>query len=73
MSRVRFKDYLNDYLECYHITNKEFASRLGISQKHLIDILSGKQGLSADVISTARGVPRAKDVSRCESVSVVKL
>ncbi len=56
MSRVRFKDYLNDYLECYHITNKEFASRLGISQKHLIDILSGKQGLSADVIERISGV-----------------
>lgn len=50
MSKIRFKDYLNDYLEYYHITNKEFASRLGITPKHLIDILSGKQGLSAEII-----------------------
>ena len=50
MARVRFKDLLNDYLEYSHITNKEFASRLGITPKHLIDILSGKQSLSAEII-----------------------
>ena len=50
MARFRFKDLLNDYLEYSHISNKEFASRLGITPKHLIDILSGKQGLSAEVI-----------------------
>ena len=50
MAKVRFKDLLNDYLEYSHITNKEFASRLGITPKHLIDILSGKQNLSAEII-----------------------
>lgn len=50
MAKIRFKDYLIDYLEYYHITNKEFAQRLGITPKHLIDILSGKQNLSAEVI-----------------------
>lgn len=50
MARIRFKDYLIEYLEFYHITNKEFANRLGITSKHLTDILSGKQGLSAEVI-----------------------
>ena len=50
MAKVRFKDLLNDYLEYSHITNKEFASRLGITPKHLIDILSGKQSLSAEII-----------------------
>lgn len=50
MARVRFKDLLSDYLEYLHITNKEFASRLGITPKHLIDILSGKQSLSAEII-----------------------
>ena len=50
MSKIRFKDLLNDYLEYSHITNKEFASRLGITPKHLIDILSGKQSLSAEII-----------------------
>ena len=42
MERFRFKDYLIDYLDYYHISKKDFASRIGISQKHLIDILSGK-------------------------------
>ena len=50
MARVRFKDLLNDYLEYSHISNKEFANRLGITPKHLINILSGKQSLSAEII-----------------------
>lgn len=51
MEKIRFKDYLNDYLEYNNITNKDFARRLEITPKHLIDILSGKQDLSADIIS----------------------
>ena len=50
MARVRFKDLLNDYLEYSHISNKEFASRLDITPKHLTNILSGKQNLSAEII-----------------------
>lgn len=50
MAKVKFKDLLKDYLEYSHISNKEFALRLGITPKHLIDILSGKQGLSAEII-----------------------
>ena len=51
MEAVRFKDYLMDYLEYHHITNKEFANRIGITPKHLIDILSGKRDLSSNLIN----------------------
>ena len=50
MVRVRFKDLLNDYLEYSHITNKEFANRIGVTQKHLIYILFGKQWLLTEII-----------------------
>ena len=50
MARVRFKDLLKDYLEYSHITNIDFANRIGITPKHLIDIFSGKQKLSAEII-----------------------
>ncbi len=51
MNKIRFKDYLKDYLELNNITNKDFAVRLGLTQKHLIDILSGKEDLSSNTIS----------------------
>lgn len=50
MKRIRFADYLKDYLDFNNITNKDFANRVGISQKHLIDILSGDVELSSSVI-----------------------
>lgn len=50
MEKIRFKDYLIDYLECYNITNKDFANRVGITPKHLIDILTGKRDLSSKLI-----------------------
>ncbi len=50
MSSTRFKDYLIDYLEYNNITNKDFANRIGITQKHLIDILSGKSEISSNII-----------------------
>lgn len=50
MKNIRFKDYLIDYLEINKITNKDFAKRIGISEKHLIDILSGEKNLSSDII-----------------------
>ena len=43
MERIRFKDYLIDYLEYNNITNKDFANRIDITPKHLIDILSGQK------------------------------
>lgn len=49
MKRIRFKDYLLDYLEYNNITNKDFANRLNITQKHLISILSGESEISSDI------------------------
>lgn len=50
MEKIRFKDYLIDYLEYNNITNKDFANRIGITPKHLIDILSGNRDLSSQII-----------------------
>ncbi|MCM1053135.1 MAG: hypothetical protein NC483_04095 [Ruminococcus sp.] len=50
MTKIRFKDYLKDYLDFYHITNNEFARRIDITPKNLIDILAGKIDLSSKVI-----------------------
>lgn len=52
MKNIRFADYLKDYLDFNHITNKDFANRIGISQKHLIDILSGNSELSSSIIDS---------------------
>lgn len=51
MKRVRFKDYLKDYLEYSNITNKDFANRIGITPKHLCDILAGNVNISADIVN----------------------
>ena len=60
MKKIRFIDYLNDYLELNNITNKDFANRIGISEKHLIEILSGECKLSFSIInsiSIVTGIP----------------
>ncbi len=50
MESLRFKDYLNDYLDINNISKKDFSMRIGISQKHLIDILSGERDMSLNII-----------------------
>lgn len=52
MGKIRFADYLKDYLEFNNITNKDFANRVGITPKHLIDILSNKCDLSSQLIDS---------------------
>ena len=52
MEKIRFANYLKDYLEFNNITNKDFANRIGITPKHLIDILSGKRDLSSQIIDS---------------------
>ena len=37
-----FGSMLKDYLEFYKISQTDFAERLGISTKHMNEILSGK-------------------------------
>lgn len=51
MTKLRFKDYLIDYLEFNNITNKEFAKRIGTSEQRLIDILSGNCDISTNLIT----------------------
>lgn len=50
MTHVRFSKILKEYLEFNNITIKEFASRIGITSKHLIDILNGNVELSPYII-----------------------
>ena len=60
MKKIRFADYLKEYLEYRKITNKDFANRIGVTPKHLIDILSGKMDLSfqlMDSISIVTDIP----------------
>lgn len=60
MEFIRFKDFLKDYLEYNNITNKDFANRIGITQKHLIEILSGESDISfniAENISMITDIP----------------
>lgn len=49
---ICFGDYLKDYLEYSHISQSEFAMRLGISQKHMNELLNGKKSVTADMAFT---------------------
>ena len=44
-----FGKYLKEYLEFYHISQSEFASRLGITQKHMNEILNGKKEITIEM------------------------
>ena len=41
---------LRDYLEYHKISQTDFADRLGISQKHMNEIINGKTNLSVELI-----------------------
>ena len=45
-----FGSILRDYLEYYKISQTDFADRLGISQKHMNEIINGKTSLSTELI-----------------------
>ena len=45
-----FGSMLKDYLEYYKISRKEFADRLGITEKHMNEIINGKTEISEDLI-----------------------
>lgn len=60
MKKLRFADYLKEYLEMNNISNKDFANRIDITPKHFIDILSGNACLSTPIIeniSLVTGIP----------------
>lgn len=45
-----FGSMLRDYLEYYKISQTDFADRLGISYKHMNEIINGKTSLSIELI-----------------------
>ncbi len=47
---VGFGSMLKDYLEYYKISQSDFAMRLGISKKHMNEILNGNANLSEELI-----------------------
>jgi len=46
---VGFGVYLRDYLEFYNISQSEFAIRLGITQKHMNEIINGKANITLEL------------------------
>lgn len=49
-NNIGFADFLRDYIEYHNLSYKEFAERIGITPKHLIDILNKKEDLSTNII-----------------------
>ena len=45
-----FGSMLRDYLEYYKISQSEFSDRLGISQKHMNEIINGKTKISPELM-----------------------
>ena len=45
-----FGSMLKDYLEYYKISQTDFADRLGISQKHMNEIINGKTNISVELM-----------------------
>ena len=46
---INFGEYLKDYLEFNNISQTEFAMRMGISQKHMNELLNGKKNVTAEM------------------------
>lgn len=46
---VCFGNYLRDYLEARDISQSEFATRIGVTQKHMNEILNGKTGITIEM------------------------
>lgn len=49
---IGFGSFLKDYLEFNNISQSEFALRLGISQKHMNEILAGKQSITLNMAAS---------------------
>lgn len=57
---VYFGEYLKDYLEYNKISQTEFALRLGVTQKHINEIINGKQKITLEMagnIERLTGIP----------------
>ena len=46
---ISFGRYLKDYLEFHNISQSEFAIRMGITQKHMNELLNGKTNITAEM------------------------
>lgn len=46
---VYFGKYLKDYLEFHNISQSEFAMRMGITQKHMNELLNGKTNITLEM------------------------
>ena len=46
---IYFGKYLKDYLEFYNISQSEFAIRMGITQKHMNELLNGKTNITLEM------------------------
>ncbi len=65
----KFGSQLGDYLDFYNISKKDFAFRIGTTQKNLIDIINGKVELTYNIInniSIVSGIP----ISYIENVEI---
>ena len=49
MKEMYFGSYLKDYLEYNNISQSEFAIRMGITQKHMNEILNGKTNITLEM------------------------
>ena len=64
---VCFGDYLKDYLEARDISQSEFATRIGVSQKHMNEILNNKTGIT---IEMAGNIERLTGISSSFIVAI---
>jgi addiction module HigA family antidote len=58
--RTSASDTLKETLDYYHITQSDFAERIGVSQKTVSEILNRKQFMSTDIairIEEVTGIP----------------
>lgn len=46
---IYFGKYLKDYLEFHNISQSEFAMRMGITQKHMNELLNGKTNITLEM------------------------
>ena len=49
ISTIPTGSVIKDYLDAYHITQKELSRRTGISEKHLSHLLNGNSRLTEEV------------------------
>ena len=64
---IYFGKYLKDYLEFNNISQSEFAMRMGITQKHMNEILNGKTNITLEM---AGNIERLSGISSSFIINV---